>query len=63
MKKIVNRFVIYLLVLLVVIAATVGCLTSSSTLATIIVGSVFGGLWLILVIVNEVYIYWKKRKK
>lgn len=63
MKKIINRFVIYLLVLLVVVVATVGCLTSSSALATIIVGSVFGGLWLILVIVNEVYIYWKKRKK
>lgn len=63
MKKIVNRFVVYLLVLLVVVAATVGCLTNSSTLASIIVGSVFGGLWLILVIVNEIYIYWKKRKK
>lgn len=63
MKKVVNRFIVYFVVLLIVIAATLGSLSSSSTLITIIIGSVFGGMWLILVIANEIYICWKKRKK
>lgn len=64
MKKRSTRFIVYLLVLAIALGATLpGLMNEANRIAFIIVMSILLGIWLIMVIINEILIYRKTKNE